>query len=390
MKTLSSLASLEGQTVIVRAGFDVPMENGVITDTVRVESMVPTMRYILDKGGALCIIAHQGRPTSACEAEFSQRPLIQVLESLLHTTVHFCESFDTVPAEYTPGSVTLFENLRYSDAETSKDTHERLAFAKKIAQHGTMYVNDAFTNCHRAHASMVELAKILPAYAGLSLEYELDHLSKIFTPSAKITCIIAGAKIETKVPVIRNLLSKADYVLTGGIIATSFLQAKGFHMGDAPIDAESVSIATTLLEEAQTARAKLLFPVDVVTASSPDAEDVSIQALPFAAGIPFDIGPETRLQYAAAIADSSVIVWNGPVGMYENSAYREGSEAIARSIQSATERSGFTVIGGGDTLDFWNSLQLPPDACSFASMAGGAMLSYLAGESMPGIDVLQA
>lgn len=389
MKMLTQLTDFTDQVAIVRAGFDVPLQDGKVADTSRIKAMIPTITYITERGGSVVLIAHQGRPDGR-DPEFSQRPLVPVLEELLGTSVEFCEDCTTAELNLEPGAVVLCENLRYYKGEKSKDPTERMELAEAIAKHGTMYVNDAFTNCHRAHASMVELAKCLPAYAGLSLEQELKHLGSVLGEhNQPIAFIVAGAKIETKVPVIRQCLHKAQFVLTGGIIANTFLVAAGKAVGDSKIDDEAVEIAKELLAEAEASGAEIVLPVDACTAMGMDDQHPTNQTVPFESGIAFDIGTKTQEHYAQILQSVQTIIWNGPVGMYENPLYANGSFALAQAILQATKAGAHSIIGGGDTIDFWNQNNLPLADCTFVSMGGGAMLSLLASDPMPALDALE-
>jgi phosphoglycerate kinase len=388
--TLSE-ASLQGKRVLLRAGFDLPMENGAIQDISRVEALVPTMKYILSHGASLIILAHQGRPKGKVDPAFTQKPIVPVLEKLLGTNVHFaasCTGPDTKSAadSLKPGDVLLLENLRYDPREEKND----LAFAKELASLGDIYVNDAFTNCHRAHASMVGIPALLPSYMGLQLEQEVSHLSKIVeSPEHPLTLIVSGAKMETKVPVIEFFRSKGDDILVGGAIANTFIAAKGNNVGRSLVEPEYVEQAKEMLHAAGAA---IHVPFDAIVATEPKDDSawqrVNVDAIPAAEAI-YDVGDATVAQYIGVIEQSKTIVWNGPLGMYEVEPFAAASKRIAAAVLAAARRGAFVVIGGGDTIDLHTRYNLPLNEYSFVSTGGGAMLEFVSGETLPALAALQ-
>jgi phosphoglycerate kinase len=385
-----STANVSGKRVLLRAGFDVPLENGVVSDTRRIEALVPTMRWILDHGGRLILLAHQGRPKGKPTPEFSQRPLVAPLETLLKTTVHFSSAVtgpetEKLAATLQDGEVLLVENLRFDPREEKDDP----TFAKELAALGDLYVNDAFTNCHRAHSSVSALAKLLPGYAGLNLLEELTHLAPVTEdPRRPLTLVISGAKMETKVPVIRRFLSIADDVIVGGAIANTFLAARGFDVGTSLYEPEQIELVQEImLESEKSDRAKIHLPNDVVVASAevsdaPTALDLPVEEVEGDMSIS-DIGAVTAKRNADIIAKSGMVVWNGPLGLYE-----EGYDTSSKEILKAIAESGaFSVVGGGDTVNLVKELNLQ-DKISFVSTGGGAMLEFLAKGTLVGIESL--
>lgn len=379
-------ADLHDKRVLLRAGFDLPMENGVVTDISRIEAMIPTMKAILDGGGSLVIMAHQGRPKGKVVPEESQRPLVSILEKLLKTNVHLQENFSDVPQ----APVTLLENLRF-DAREEKDDG---SFAKELAALGDVYVNDAFTNCHRKHASMVGVPALLPSYMGLQLQQEVEHLQMITQNPVRPLCmIVCGAKMETKVPVIEAFLERGDDVLLGGAIANTFLVAQGKNVGTSLFEQEQVEVAKRILEKcARSGSARVHLPMDAVVALSldrpNDAQTVLCDALSPDQAI-FDIGPQSVEEYWSVIGRSKTIVWNGPLGCYETEAFSQATRAIAAALAEATKHGARTIIGGGDTLDAHVRYDLPLDAYTFASTGGGAMLEFIADGTLPAIEALK-
>lgn len=396
MKSYRTLAQadLDGKNVLLRAGFDVPMENGVVTDTSRIAFAAPTMQYILDHGAALIIIAHQDRPKGKVVPEMSQRPIAPVLEKLLGRAVAFApsctgpETRQMVDA-LAPGQVLLLENLRFDAREEANDE----VFAQELASYGQVYVNDAFPNCHRSHASVVALARLLPSYMGLQLEQEVTHLSAILEhPARPLTLIVSGAKVETKLPVIERFLQIGDHILVGGGIANTFLNASGKQIGGSLIDEDFIETAQAMLtKSASSGYAVLHIPRDVVIASSAsqseNATAVRADDVPADQAI-FDPGPKTVEDYAEVIRASATIVWNGPLGMYEVPRFRESSAAIARELGSACARGATVIAGGGDTLDLLAREHIDPSSFTFVSTGGGAMLEFLSGNDLPALEVL--
>lgn len=387
-------ASLEGKTVLVRAGFDVPIDHGTVIDTSRIDAIVPTMRYVLDHGAALILMAHQGRPKGAIVPEFSQRPLVPVLQKLLKTTVHFaaaCTGADTLAQakNLKAGEVLLLENLRFDSREEKND----MQFAEELAALADVYVNDAFSNSHRAHASMVSVPSLLPSFMGLQLADEVKHLSAIIDdPRRPLTLIISGAKIETKLPVIEYFLQRGDDILTGGAIANTLLAARGFNVGRSKKDDSFFEKAQeVMLLSEKPELATIHVPRDAVVASEPsetaEVLDIPLEDIGDDMAI-FDIGRLSVQQYCEIIRASGSIIWNGPLGMFEIPQFSHASIAIADAVRRATQNGAISVIGGGDTLDFHERAGLSVRDYTFASTGGGAMLDFVSGKELPALRVL--
>lgn len=390
-RTLSQ-AELSGKRVLLRAGFDLPMEEGRITDESRIVAVVPTMRFILDHGGALLIMAHQDRPKGKVVESMSQKPLVPVLERLLGTSVLFassCTGSETkqMVDALTPGQVLLLENLRFDAREEANDE----SFSKELASLADVYVNDAFANCHRAHASMTGVPALIPSYMGLELEQEVQHLSAVLeNPVHPLTLIVSGAKIETKLPVISAFLDRGDYILPGGAIANTLILSAGHSVGTSLAEPSFVEQGKQMLEAKS--HAIIHLPTDAIVAASPDAA-ASAHAEPVTA-IPadqamFDLGPSTAAAYAALIDESQTIVWNGPLGMYEAPAFSAASVRIAEALRSAAARGATVIVGGGDTIDFHTKYSLDMSGYTFVSTGGGAMLEFLSGEQLPALEALR-
>ena len=392
-RTLKDI-DVKGKRVIVRAGFDVSIEDGQVTDTERIEAVVPTIKHILKGGGSVILIAHQDRPKGKVVPEMSQKPIVPVLEKLLKKDVQFCAfccgpEAEKAAKDLRPGDVLLLENLRFEKGEEQNDP----AFAKELARLGDAYVNEAFTNAHRNHASMVALAKLLPSCMGFQLEQEVTHLSKALEdPRRPVTLIVSGAKMETKVPVIAHFLDKGDSILLGGAIANTFIAARGFDIGKSKYEAQQVEKAQELMLEADKEdKADILVPRDAVVASEA-SESASKLDLPLEDVVGdmciFDIGKITIKRYADVIAKSGTIVWNGPVGMYELNRFSHGTKRLAEAVAAATKKGTVTIVGGGDTLDFHKRYGYPLDVYTFVSTGGGAMLEFVAGKPFASLAAL--
>ena len=389
-------ADLKGKKVLLRAGFDVPIEDGKVVDTMRIEAMVPTMKYILDAGAALIIMAHQARPKGKPVPEMSQEPLVPVLKKLLGVDVDFAapcvgEEATKKAADIKPGQVLFLENLRYEPGEKIKKDPE---FGKQLAALADVYVNDAFTNCHRDHASMTEVPKYIPGYLGLNAQGEVENLSKAFdNPEKPVTFIVSGVKMETKVPVIEYMIDKTDYVLLGGCIANTFIAAQGFDVGTSKYEEEWIDKAREImLGSEKDTNTTVCVPSDAVLATEPteDAEkvDLPVENIAGDMGI-YDIGVMTIKRYVEIIEQSGTIVWNGPLGMHELNRFSHATKRLAEAIAKATKENGaVSIVGGGDTLEFHERYNYPLDAYTFVSTAGGAMMDFISGKKLPALEAL--
>lgn len=398
MSTYPSLndVDLSGKKVLLRAGFDVPIENGKVVDTARIDAIVPTMKHILESGAALIIMAHQGRPKGKVDLEFSQKPLVPVLADLLGVPVDFAdrcvgEQATAKAAALQSGQVLLLENLRFEPGEKEKKDPQ---FGKQLAALADVYVNDAFTNCHRDHASMTEVPKHIPGFLGLNAQAEVESLTKVFTaPKHPVTLIVSGAKMETKVPVIENFLNKADDVLLGGCIANTFLAARGFDVGTSKYETEWIEKAQEImLLSEQEGMATVHLPRDAVVATAPSEEaeklDLPVEDITGDMAI-FDIGKVSIERYIHIIQKAGTIVWNGPLGLHELNRFSHATKRVAEAIAKATENGAISIVGGGDTLDFHERYNYPLSAYTFVSTAGGAMMDLISGKELPALKALE-
>lgn len=385
---------LKGKRVLVRVDFNVPLDdNQNITDDRRIQAALPTIRKIASEGGRAVLMSHLGRPKGERKPEMSLKPAAVRLGELLGTEVKFAgdcvggEVLDLVNG-LEDGEVALLENLRYHAAETKND----LDFAKKLADLGDVYINDAFGSAHRAHASTEGVTKYIDkCAAGYLMQKELDYLGKaIAEPKRPLTAILGGAKISGKIDVIENLMPKVDNLLIGGGMAYTFFKAMGYEIGTSLLEEEKLDMAKDLIEKMKDSKAKLLLPVDVVVAEEFDndspQEVVKVDAMP-AGKMGLDIGPETVELFKKVITESKTVVWNGPMGVFEFSNFAKGTDAVSQALADATAEGAVTIIGGGDSASAIKKAGLD-DKVSHVSTGGGASLEFLEGKELPGVAAL--
>jgi phosphoglycerate kinase len=379
--------SWAGKRALVRCDFNVPLDDkGNITDDTRIRASIPTIQYLLDKGAAVILCSHLGRPKGKVVESMRLTPVAVRLSELLGRPV--LKLKDCIGPEVQasvnaikPGEIILLENLRFHNEEEADDP----AFAQKLAALGDVYVNDAFGTAHRSHASTAGVAAYLPAVAGFLLEKEIEFLGNaVQNPKRPFVAILGGAKISDKIGVIQNLLTKADFILIGGGMANTFLKAKGFPMGDSLVEDASLELAADLLARGH---GKLMIPVDLVVANafSADAAHKVVAADKVEPGWrALDIGPHTIELFAANIAAAATIVWNGPMGVFEMAPFAIGTIAVARALAAS---HALTIIGGGDSVAAVEQAGLA-DKMTHISTGGGASLEFLEGLELPGIAAL--
>jgi phosphoglycerate kinase len=386
-KTIRDI-DVAGKKVLVRVDFNVPIKEGKVKDDTRIRASLPTLQYLLDKGAALILCSHLGRPKDGVPAaEFSMAPVAAYLGKLIDKPVKFAEACvgpaaEAAAKDLKPGEILVLENTRFEAGETKNNPET----ARQMAALADVYVNDAFGSAHRAHASTEGVARYLPAVAGFLMEKEIQYLgAAIADPARPFVAILGGAKIVDKIGVIRNLLTKADYILIGGGMANTFFKAQGYPMGDSLVDAEALEVARQLLEEAGS---RLRLPVDVVIADKFEdgAESKVMPVGPVADGWRvLDIGPETVASYARLVKDARTVVWNGPMGVFEFPNFAKGTFAVAKAV---AEGGGTTIIGGGDSVAAINQSGLA-EKITHISTGGGASLEMLEGIMLPGLAALQ-
>ena len=379
-----------GKRVFVRVDFNVPMQDGKITDDTRIRGALPTIQYLVDQGAKVILASHLGRPKGQVVEEFRLTAAGERLSELLGKKVIKVDEAigDAVKAEIDKmenGDVLLLENVRFYPGETKNDPE----FAKALSELADIYVNDAFGTAHRAHASTEGIAHHLPGVAGFLMEKELDVLGgALDSPKRPFTAIIGGAKVTDKIGVIENLLDKVDHLIIGGGLAYTFVKAKGYEIGNSLLDEDKIDLAKEFMDKAKEKGVNFYMPVDVVVAKefAADAESkvVSIEEIP-ADWEGLDIGPKTRELYAKVIKQSQLVIWNGPMGVFEFDQFAEGTKAVAEAL---AETEGFTIIGGGDSAAAVTKFNLE-DKMDHVSTGGGASLEFMEGKVLPGVAALQ-
>jgi len=383
---------VKGKRVFLRVDFNVPLtEQGEIRDDTRIRASLPTITYLLEHGAKLVIASHLGRPKGKVDPKMSLKPVAARLASLIPNKVTQApEVVGTEVArlkkELKEGEVLLLENVRFTKAETDNDE----AFAGQLAENIDVFVNDAFGSCHRAHASVVAIARFVKEKAaGYLLKKEVDYLRKaVHDPAKPYVAILGGAKVEDKIPVIENLLNKADDILIGGAMAYTFLKARGKEVGKSLVEDDKLDIARTILKKAAEKKVNFLLPLDHVLAATVDAgaETEVVESPPFPADkMGVDIGPKTITAYAKIIAGAKTIVWNGPLGVFEIDKFAKGTIEIAEAVAAS---GAISIVGGGDTIAAVRKAGVA-DKISHISTGGGASLEFLAYETLPGIEALE-
>ena len=399
LRTIKSLGSLQGKRVIVRFDLNVPLKDGQITDDGRVRASLPTLSVLVGQGARVVIISHLGRPEGAVDPRYSLAPVAARLGELLKRPIAFAtdtvgESATDTVERLTDGDVVVLENLRFNPGETSKVDSERHAFAQKLAAFGDVLVSDGFGVVHREHASVYDLATLLPSAAGLLIAAEIDVLDRLTEkPAEPYTVVLGGSKVSDKLGVIGHLLPRVNSLLIGGGMLFTFLAAQGHKVGASLLESEQIETVRGYLDDAELRGVKIVLPTDIVVASKfgADAEHVittadAIEETPFgASGLGLDIGPDTAAAFAEIIRASKTVFWNGPMGVFELAPFAEGTRAIAAAL---TEVEGLSVVGGGDSAAAVRILGFNDDQFGHISTGGGASLEFLEGKRLPGLEVL--
>jgi len=385
-KTVKDI-DIKGKRVLMRVDFNVPMNKGEVSDDKRIRAALPTIKYVLDQNASLVLMSHLGRPKgSGFEPDFSLKPVSKALEKLLGKPVLMApdcigEEVVRLARNLKPGEVMLLENVRFHKEEEKNDP----AFAKQLSMLGDVYVNDAFGSAHRAHASTEGVAKYLPAVSGFLMEQELEYLSKAtINPEHPYIAILGGAKISDKIAVIENLLKKCDTLIIGGGMANTFLAAKGFNMAESLVEQTAIQTAKDIISKANT---KLLLPIDAVVGNkaNPQAQPVvvDVSKIP-SGGSVMDIGPKSIDKFTDVLKNAKLIVWNGPLGVFEDERYSKGTFEIAKFLATL---NATTVIGGGDSASAVKKAGVAKQM-THVSTGGGASLEFLEGKILPGVAAL--
>jgi phosphoglycerate kinase len=393
-RTLDQTGELRGRRALVRVDFNVPMQNGRIADDTRLRAARPTIDFLSKRGAKVVLLAHFGRPKGKPLLAMSLRPVVDPLTDLLAQPVGFGEDCTGPAAELVidqliDGGVALLENLRFHAGEETNDP----AFAGALAANGDLYVNDAFSAAHRAHASTEAIAHILPAYAGLAMQFELEQLGRVLgKPGRPLMGIVGGSKISSKLDLLKHLVTKLDRLAVGGGLANTFLFAQGWNVGASECDKTLAPTALEIQHLAAESGCELLLPDDVVVATSLDAGAASFVRRRGEVKddeIIFDLGPQTLAALSGAMARSKTLIWNGPLGVFERAPFERGTLAIARAAGDLTREGNLiAVAGGGETVTALNIAGVTADF-TFVSTAGGAFLEWMAGKTLPGVAALE-
>jgi len=400
MKDLSKMKTIEdfnfkGKKVLIRVDFNVPLNyNMQMTDDTRIRESIPTIKKILNDGGSVILMSHLGRPKGAYEQDYSLTPIVPALSKMLNKNVIFTrdlfgEKTKKVASELKPGDVVLLENLRFYPTE-EKPSED---FAKELASLGDCYVNDAFATSHRNHTSTATMAKYFPKkkFFGLLLANEIKNLNKVmYEAKPPFTAILGGAKVSSKIGIIKNLINKVDNIIIGGGMAFTFIKALGGQVGNSLIEDDFLKDAKEMVQEMMLKGVNLYLPTDAVI--SEGFSDLAKFGECDIDNIPkdmmgLDIGKRSRRRFAEIINKSNTILWNGPMGVFEMERFKQGTKAMAISVAGATISGSYSLIGGGDSVAAINEYQLS-DQISYVSTGGGAMLEYVEGKELPGVVAL--
>ena len=391
MKSIKDQADLNQKNILLRLDLNVPLENGAITDTTRIDKILPTIKYLLEKNAKIIILSHVGRPKGKVVKELSLEPICEDLKIKLKTdikliTKNIREINSTDLFKNQNEKIVILENLRFYEEEEKNDK----AFAKHLASLADIYVNDAFSCSHRAHASIFEITKFITSYSGLQLDLEIEALTKITSEIKKpITCIIGGSKISSKINIIKNLIPKFDNIIIVGGMANNILKYQGHEIGKSLQEDNCHQIIGEIFSLSKKEDCKILFPEDVVVGKNlndnpavKELKDISKDDLIL------DIGPKSIKNLNNIIEESSTILWNGPAGYFENPNFAKGSIQIAKKIvEKNNNNTIYSVAGGGDTVSLLNTIDAV-NSFNFVSTAGGAFLEFLEGKELPGIKAL--
>ena len=388
-------ASVSGKRVLLRVDLNVPMEHGKITDATRIDRVLPTIREIMKKGGKVILLAHFGRPKGGPDEANSLKPVAAALAERLHHPVAFANDClgpvaASAVAALKDGDVLLLENTRFHKGEEKNDP----VMSAELAKLGDLYVNDAFSAAHRAHASTEGVARLLPAFAGRSMQAELEALGKALdSPKRPVVAIVGGAKVSSKLDLLGNLVAKVDALVIGGGMANTFLNAQGLRVGKSLCEKDLAETARSILEKADTARCAIILPVDAIVAyhfaASAPSQTYGVDAIP-AEGMMLDIGALSVERIKASINEAATVVWNGPLGAFELAGFEHGTMALAHYVAERTKVGKLvSVAGGGDTVAALNAAGVADDF-TYVSTAGGAFLEWMEGKALPGVEALRS
>ncbi|MCC9145368.1 MULTISPECIES: phosphoglycerate kinase [unclassified Arthrobacter] len=404
VKTLPDLISdgVDGRYVLVRSDLNVPLDDGRVTDDGRIRASIPTLQTLVEHGAKVIVMAHLGRPKGAPDEKYSLRPAVDRLDELSAFPVEFAsdvvgDSARELAGSLAAGSVLVLQNIRFDARETSKDDGERQALAGELAAltgDNGAYVDDAFGAVHRRHASVYDIAEVLPAYEGGLVHTEVEVLKRLTeNPEKPYVVVLGGSKVSDKLAVIENLMDRADYLLVGGGMVFTFLAAQGHNVGASLLETDQIENVKGYLSRAKEVGCEFVLPTDIVVADK-FAADADVETVPAdamengrfgASGLGLDIGPDSAAAFAERIRGGRTIFWNGPMGVFEFEAFANGTRAVAQALK---ESSGFSVVGGGDSAAAVRKLGFSEADFGHISTGGGASLEYLEGKALPGLTVL--
>lgn len=384
-----------GKRVFLRCDLNVPLDGDRITDDGRIKASLPTINSLLSAGCGIVICAHLGRPKGEVKKELSLAPVANRLSELIGKPVKFITTSIGEVAEKgvlstAVGEITLLENIRFNPAETSKDENERLALAKELAKGVDFYIGDGFGAVHRKHASVYELAKLLPHAAGKLVAAEVQVLQQLMeSPKLPYMVVLGGAKVSDKIAVIKNLISRVNRIAIGGGMVFTFLAAKGYSVGKSLLESDSIELVKEILSTAESRGVEVILPTDILgapTFSDQPALRFPVESIPDEI-MGLDIGPDSAKNFANSITSSHTVFWNGPMGVFEFSHFANGTKTIAKAL---TEVSGLSVVGGGDSAAAIRALGFKDAQFGYVSTGGGASLEYLEGKNLPGLEALSS
>ncbi len=391
MKKIEDLSDLNKKKILLRLDLNVPLKDNKITDTTRIDKILPTLKFLIEKKSQIIIISHIGRPKGRIDLKLSMLPVCEYLSAKLRIEVKLINKkiFDINPSLFTENNsnkIFFLENIRFYKQEERNDEE----FARKLSSFGEIFVNDAFSCSHRKHASVDKITKFLPSYCGIQMNAEVNALKKITTDIKKpITCIVGGSKISTKISVIKNLIPKFDNIIIVGAMANNIIKYKGFEIGNSIIENNCNNIVEEIFLLAKQNACEIIFPKDVAVGKKlNDKAKIKDLSNILDDDIILDIGPETINLINSILDNSKTVLWNGPAGYFENSNFAIGSEEIAKKIVSLGNKI-YSVAGGGDTIAVINKINAFKKL-DFVSTAGGAFLEYLEGREIPGIRALKS
>ena len=385
-------ANLQGKTAIVRMDYNVPLDNGIIKDDTRIKESLPTIKYLIEQGAKIILMSHLGRPKGEIDEKLRLDPIAKRLAELIGKPVIKVDKcvgkdVDKAISSLGFGNILMLENTRFHKEEKENNKE----FAKKLASYADLYISDAFGTVHRAHASTEGIAHYLPAYAGFLMDKEVTALSPLLGEVEKpFILLLGGAKIDTKIGVIKTYIKKADKILLGGGLANTFVYAKGFNVGASLCEKDKMELAQELMMEAEESGCEIVTPGGAVVADEIGdnviTADIEITGVEGNMQI-LDIGVKSTNKYIEILQNAGTIIWNGPMGLYEKTPFENGTKQIAQAL---TQVKGKTYIGGGDTLDALKKFNIDKSLFTHVSTGGGAMLEFLEGKELPGLKVLEA